>query len=297
MRLAFWKRRPDIVPTALEQRDLWIDWLRLSGARDATIDGYRRTTTKFLERHPDLAFADITDEHLLGYIEEANPASRQQRRGAFANWFGWAYRTKRIAKNPMHHVPTYKQGPQPRIDVFTEVEQKLMCALPEPDGTLMALLLGSGMRRSEATNLTVRRVDLEHAELHIVEGAKGGYSRIVPIDHQLVQRLAGYFLTEGLNPDDHLWYCHPGGQTWRSHNRVLTSGSWHMWWKRCLAAAGVTYRKPHTTRHTYATEWRRRGLVLDDVGVLLGHADLKTTKRVYDHTNYLDVRRRMEALQ
>lgn len=48
---------------------------------------------------------------------------------------------------------------------------------------------------------------------------------------------------------------------------------------------------------TYATEWRRRGLVLDDVGTLLGHADLKTTRRVYDHTTIYDVRKRMEALQ
>ena len=70
----------------------------------------------------------------------------------------------------------------------------------------------------------------------------------------------------------------------------------HSWWVRCVEASGIPYRNLHVTRHTYATQWRRRGLVMDDVGVLLGHRDIKTTKRVYDHTTIYDVRKRMEEL-
>ena len=294
MRLAFWKRA--VEPSARQQRDEWLRWLELGGASHHTVDGYRRLTDRFLNRYPELAFSEFTDDHILGFIEEANAASRQGRRGAFSNWFGWAFRSKRIARNPMHYVPTYKQAPQPEIEVFTEAEQKILCALPEPDGTLIALLLGTGLRRTEATSLSVRRVDLKNGEIHVVEGAKGGKPRVVPISAQLTYRLADYFMVEGLNEDDFLWYCRPGGTPDRRHNRAISAGAWDKWWRACIEAAGIRYRKPHTTRHTYATDWRRRGLVMDDVGVLLGHADLKTTKTVYDHTTVFDVRRRMEAL-
>lgn len=96
--------------SARELRDTWIEWMRLSGTRDATITGYRQITDRFLDRWPELAMSEMTDDLITGFIEEARPASRQQRRGAFANWFGWAYRTKRIPRNPMNFVPTYRSA-------------------------------------------------------------------------------------------------------------------------------------------------------------------------------------------
>ena len=295
--MRIWPRRSKPAPSAREQRDEWLAWMLLGGSSPRTVDGYRLTTNKLLDRYPELLLHEFTDEHILGVVEESRPASRQARRAAFANLFGWAYRAKRITSNPMHHVPTFKQPPQPPIECFTEAECKVLCALPEPDGTLMALLLGSGIRKGEARNLTVKRIDFDNSELHVVEGAKGGSVGVVPLEHRLVSRLAEYVLLEGLGPEDFLWYCHPGGQERRAHDRAIVDASFHNWWTRCIAAAGIPYRKPHTTRHTFATEWRRRGLMLDDVGFLLRHGDSRTTERVYVHTKLHDVRRRMEALR
>lgn len=292
MNLRFWKR--PVEPSALEQRDLWLKWLDLSGCSPSTIYGYRRISQILIDRFPELALSQFTDEHIIGVIEEANPASRQSRRGAFSNFFGWAARTKRIDGDPMRHVPTYKATIKPEIDCFTEAEQEALCALPGADGVLMALLLGTGLRRNEAVKLTVQRVDLDHAEIHVIEGAKGGYPRVVPISSALSGLLAEYIESEGLSDGDVLWYCRPGGTPDRRHDRPISFGAWEKWWRRCLDDAGVRYRKPHTSRHTYATEWRRRGITIDDVSDLLGHADTKTTKRVYCHTNAQDVRRRLE---
>lgn len=289
-------RRTKVVATAREQRDAWIQWMLLGGSSVNTTDGYRRVTERFLERYPELAFADFNDEHIQGYIEESRPASRQTVRAPFANWFGWGYRTRRIPLNPMHHVDQYKQPPAPVVDVFTADECKILCALPEPHGTLMAMLLGTGLRKSEASNATVRRFHLENAELHVVEGAKGGHPRIVPISAKLVSRLAEYFLFEGLGPDDYLWPIRPGGGTKVLHDRPITGASMQKWWVDCVTRAGIPYRNLHTTRHSYATEWRRRGLGFDDIGVALGHVKPETTKKVYARTLIFDVRRRMEAL-
>ncbi len=293
--MKLWRRQKP-VPAARELRDQWLAWLALSGTREATITGYRRITERFLERWPELAMHEFTDDLITGYIEEANPASRQQRRSPFANWFGWAHRTKRITFNVMHHVPQYKQPPQEPTEQFTDAEVKVLCALPEPDGTLMEVLFGTGIRKAEARHLTVKRIDFENAELHIVEGAKGGSVGVVPIPAHLSHRLAAYVLLEGLGDDDFLWYCHPGGTKIRRHDRAIAPGAMHNWWVRCVEASGLRYRNLHCTRHTFAAGWRRRGLTYDDLGFVLRHADPRTTKRVYAHTALFDVRKRMEEM-
>ena len=84
-------------PTAREQQSRWIEWMSLDGMAESTIAGYRQITDRFLARWPELRMSEFTDDIITGFIEEANPASRQQRRGAFSNWFKWAARTKRNA--------------------------------------------------------------------------------------------------------------------------------------------------------------------------------------------------------
>jgi len=75
MRLRFW-RKP-AAPSALELRDTWIEWMRLSGTREATITGYRQITDRFIRRWPELAMSEMTDDRessmhgkqaLLGWI-------------------------------------------------------------------------------------------------------------------------------------------------------------------------------------------------------------------------------------
>lgn len=290
------RRRQKQVLSALEQRDIWLDWLAMSGAAERTVDGYRRITGKFLERWPELAFDEISEEHLIGYIEDAKPCSRQQRRSAFQNWLTWATRNKRLEHNPMRFVPTYKQAPREPIEVFTDDEVKKLCALRAPDGTLMAILFGTGIRKSEARHLQVKHFDLQNAELNVVKGAKGGSAGVVPISGHLVNRVRRYIALDKLGPDDYLWYGHPGGSYARRHGKPLSDAGLHKWWVSRVEKAGVPYRNLHNTRHYFATRWRRKGLPLDDVSDALRHADVRTTRKIYVHTNAIDTRRRMKEV-
>ncbi len=74
-------------------------------------------------------------------------------------------------------------------------------------------------------------------------------------------------------------------------------GTFARWWRRSLETAGVRYRVPHTTRHTFATRWRRLGLAIDDLQILLGHASINTTASVYLHTTVHDVAQRMRLIE
>jgi integrase len=73
----------------------------------------------------------------------------------------------------------------------------------------------------------------------------------------------------------------------------IGEGTFARWWARCLADANVRYRNPHVARHTFATTWRRRGLDLDEIQLLLGHESIRTTSDLYVHTRLEHVKRRM----
>jgi integrase len=60
-------------------------------------------------------------------------------------------------------------------------------------------------------------------------------------------------------------------------------GSFLVRWNKLLAQAGVTYRKPHTLRHTYASLLIQNGESLAYVRDQLGHASIKITVDTYGH--------------
>jgi integrase len=57
---------------------------------------------------------------------------------------------------------------------------------------------------------------------------------------------------------------------------------------------GITFG-PHSFRHTYATELLRRGVAVEVVAHLLGHASVATTSDTYAHLKIEDARRALVA--
>jgi integrase len=66
-------------------------------------------------------------------------------------------------------------------------------------------------------------------------------------------------------------------------------GTFARWYTDCLDRAGVRYRNPHTTRHTFATNWLRQGGRLETLSMILGHASIRTTFDEYAHLDTRDV--------
>ena len=64
--------------------------------------------------------------------------------------------------------------------------------------------------------------------------------------------------------------------------------------RRLRARTGVRFT-PHELRHTYATELLRRGVAVEVVQKLLGHASISTTIDTYSHLDIEDARRALVA--
>ena len=89
----------------------------------------------------------------------------------------------------------------------------------------------------------------------------------------------------------------PYGPTWSDPSRCMAPSTFWRWWNACCDRAGIRYRKPHTSRHTYATKLIRATGDLAAAQKALGHSSIRTTVDVYTHLQVADVARAVEAME
>jgi integrase/recombinase XerD len=216
-------------------------------------------------------------------------------------WFKWAKRTGRCPENVAENLPRFKRLRPPAIDVFTETEIALLQGLRLPHGVLMHFLFDTGVRRDEALHMRAMDVQFERYRIVVRDvGAKGGEGRTIEADAALLGRLREWFDLDGIGGKDFLWAPNPGGHGYRRYalpgrTSAMLDTSFQTWWTQCLAEAAVTYRKPHTTRHTCATRWLRMGGRRETLRRQLGHKSTRTID-VYEHLDVSDVRADLELI-
>ena len=264
----------------------WLTFLELEGKSPRTLDDYERTAAVLLREYPEYALADFTDAELGRVLLTFPPGSRRVRRAHLSSLFKWAYLVERIDQNPLDRVPKQKRPAQTIVEVFSDAEIEALVGLPAPDGTLFQILLDAGLRKGEARRLQVQHVNLERRTLSVF-GGKGDKDRVIPIGASLAQRIADTIILEGLERDSYFWWCKIGNVV--KHDREIGECSFHAWYGKCIALARVTYRKPHTTRHTFATRWLRRGGGYVTLSRAMGHASIQTTVDEYGHLDVSDI--------
>jgi integrase/recombinase XerD len=150
--------------------------------------------------------------------------------------------------------------------------------------TLIATLLATGLRLSEATHLRTEDIDSRSGMIHVRHG-KGDKARSVKLGDRHLRLLRRYWKVEGLQGSwlfpaqrlvapglvaaKHRWAQHPvGPDTVRSRLHEVTR------------LAGLQRRvTPHDMRRTHATWLLEAGVDLRVVQVLLGHTSPNTTTR------------------
>ena len=166
------------------------------------------------------------------------------------------------------------------------------------DRMLLTLLVESGLRVGEALGLRHGDIDAASCVVSVVgranangARAKSG-SRQVPVPAGLIRLYSDYLHTEYGDLDSdyvfvNLWADPVGAPlSYRSvYDLVL----------RLRARTGIAF-SPHVFRHTYATRLLRRGVAVEVVSKLLGHASISTTGDTYFHLSIEDARRVLVAV-
>lgn len=300
--LASLRRESHKHAAAAEELAGLLSWLELGEASPSYLYMVASTCGDLLLAFPDKQLQDFTDTDIMALLRRYPAKGRATRRAHLATFFKWAYQTRKIPSNPVDFLPPMKQ-PKPRArELFSDTERDALVSLPLPDGPLMRLLFEAGLRQAEARHLTGKRISFRTGMVVVKEGAKGSRDRLVPMMPPLAGALDELLTVEGIGRDDYLWYSRPGGaKGFRRRSKPIPPQSFRRWWERCFLEAGVEYkphagRSPHMARHHYATEWRKRGLAIDDLADNLGHASVDTTKRTYVHTKSTDIAERMREL-
>jgi integrase/recombinase XerD len=278
----------------------FLAWKRLDGAAERTLDQYERDLARACILYPDRTLETLTSEDILHVVTAFPSRSQKRARAALASMFRWAILWGHVDRNPMDRVPRAPQQPGRYVEVFTDGEVAALTSLDElRDRALMAVLFDAGLRKAEARHLQAGRCLLEQRQL-VVVGGKGGKDRVIPMSERLARFLADLSLTEGLEPDAFVWYSRRGNQRGYAavtRSRAIGEGTFHRWWERCLADAGVRYRSPHTARHTFATNWLRRGGRMETLSRAMGHASIATTVDLYGHLDVADVARDLALIE
>jgi site-specific recombinase XerD len=182
----------------------------------------------------------------------------------------------RLVEAPTRRAAVPKRG----------VTQPHAAALARRDAALLELLYATGMRISEATSLTLDRVDLARRRLRVI--GKGSKERELLFGGPAQRALEAYLskarplLAAGGNPPPAIFLNASGG--------ALTARGARMAVERWVRDSGVASRtSPHTLRHSFATHLLEGGADLRSVQELLGHANLATTQ-VYTHLSDATVR-------
>ena len=240
-----------------------------------TVRGYItavKQLAKYFGKSPDLLGAEEIRRFQLYLINEKKlePSTVKLRMAALRFFYKKTLKRRDLYFDDIPYPKTRKQLPvilSPR-----EVTQLIDAAWNLMHRTILMVLYGTGMRRTEARLLKVEDIDKECMVIHI-RNAKGRRDRDVPLTPKLHKALRQYY--QWKNPRVYLF---PSA---RDHSGEEQPVSDKTIWHACRMAAkraGITKNiGPHSLRHSYATHLVEAGTDLRTIQVLLGHVRLEHT--------------------
>jgi integrase/recombinase XerD len=212
------------------------------------------------------------------------PATLQRKVACLRSFHRHLRREDLIIDDPTAHIRAPRQSRRlPKVLTRDEVGK----LLEQPKGTeptalrdraMLELMYACGLRASEAVDLDVGDLDIEHAVLRA--RGKGAKERLVPVGSAAITATVAYLQRGrpklvGLRHEPRLFVNHRGqGLTRQGLYKIV---------QRHAAAAGLKDKmSPHTLRHSFATHLLAGGCDLRAVQEMLGHADIATTQ-LYTH--------------
>jgi len=208
----------------------------------------------------------------------------------------------------LHHIS--KGQPQPRRAIGLKAPRKLPRVLSVAeaqaildacerlrDRFLFAVLHDTGMRIGAALGLRHADIDAAGREVSVVprvndNGArtKSRQPRSIPVSPELIRLYADYLHTEYGDLDSDYVFVNLWGHP---HGYPLSYPAVYDLVRRLRRRTGIDF-DPHWYRHTAATVMLRDGVPIEVVSKLLGHADITTTVKVYEHLTVEDARQALD---
>ena len=238
----------------------YLRYLRLKGRAPDTLKAYQDTLSK-------LATVGVTRSAIEAWLDglwaRLMPASVLHHHKNARAFFNWCVAQGHLRASPMKGIPEPRVRPSVVVPFTPDQTRALFAAArTERDRALVAVLLNTGVRIGELCRL--RAGDVELGRLHIM--GKGGRPRWVGINASAERLLRQYMIS---------------GEHSGTRDTVFRIGRHAAYWalRRLADSSGVPGTHPHRFRDTFAVRFLENGGGVDDLQILMGHANISMTLR------------------
>ncbi len=249
---------------------------KLEGCSAKTLAYYKSTLEKLFISSQKIA-TEISSEDIRTYLSDFQ-TSRQvskmtidNNRRIFSTFFSWLENEDLIIKSPMRKIHKVKQDITVQ-KVFTDENMVILrdnCT-DARSKALVDLLESTGMRVGELVKLNRNDIDFEQRQTIVI--GKGSKEREVYFNASAKLHLKEY-LNSRTDDSPALFV-----QKKAPYNRLSISGI-ESSLRKLGQCANINKVHPHRFRRTMATEAINRGMPIEQVQRLLGHAKIDTTMR------------------
>lgn len=260
--------------TNSELLDMFISAKRVEGCSEKTLKYYQASIMRLFSTVDIPAIRMRTDD-LRGYLSEYQQTSQCSKsnidniRRILSSFFAWLEDENYILKSPVRRIHKIKSN-QPVKETYTDESLEIMrdqCGCLR-DLALIDLLSSTGMRVGELVRLNRSDIDFENREC-VVFG-KGSKERPVYFDARTKIHLKNYLDSRtDENPALFVSLIQP-------FKRLEISGV-EIRLRNLGKKLGITKVHPHKFRRTLATRAIDKGMPIEQVQRLLGHAKIDTT--------------------
>ena len=260
--------------TNSELLEMFISAKRVEGCSEKTLKYYKVTLVRLFDGM-DMHVTHMKTDDLRNYLSDYQQTSQCTKanidniRRILSSFFAWLEDENYIIKSPVrriHKIKSSKVVKETYSDESMEIIRDQCGCLR--DLALIDLLASTGMRVGELVRLNRDDIDFENREC-VVFG-KGSKERPVYFDARTKIHLKNY-LDSRIDDEDALFVS-----LLFPHKRLEISGV-EIRLRELGRKLGITKVHPHKFRRTLATRAIDKGMPIEEVKRLLGHAKIDTT--------------------
>ena len=278
---------------------------KLAGLTDRSLKAYLNELAMFF-KFLNKSYTSVTTDDIRVYLavsrENNNEVSIDNKRRYLNSFFDWCFNEELIERNPVKKINKIKSTKQIK-EAFSDIEIEKMRSVLSFEKiyapkkyqketrlrniAIFETLLSTGTRVTEL--ISIKREQVEKGQDSLIILGKGKKERPVYLNARAIMAIKNY-LKERKDNNEYLFVSHP--VRYLNNNKDEISNCTQSVIECMIRKLGKRIEieaYPHKFRRTAATNAVRKGMPIEQVQKMLGHATLNTTQ-IYVNVSDADVK-------